>query len=171
MSEITLDQVAAAAEIFGALTIITGVIFGWFQIRMYRTLQRDRIATNLMQTFYNPELARSVTLLQTLPDGVSSQELRDAGKEYEEAAVIVTTSFETMGLLVYKRIANFELVMELAGGMLVAMHRKLDSWLEAKREEQNHPAWAEWFEWLALLAKKHNADQDPAFKRIRDWKP
>lgn len=171
MEAITLDQVAAFAEIFGALTIITGVIFGWFQIRMYRTLQRDRIATNLMQTFYNPELARSVTLLQTLPDGISSQALRDAGKEYEEAAVIVTTSFETMGLLVYKRIANFELVMELAGGMLVAMHRKLERWLEAKRAEQNHPAWAEWFEWLALLAKEHNADQDPAFTRITGWKP
>lgn len=171
MGEITLDQFAAFAEILGALTIITGVIFGWFQIRLSRMLQRDRIAINLMQTFYNPELARAVTLLQTLPDGINAEDLRAAGQEYEEASVIVTTSFETMGLLVYRRIANFELVMELAGGMLVAMHRKLAPWLQAKRDEQNHPAWAEWFEWLALLARKHNADQDPAFTRVINWKP
>lgn len=171
MTGFTLEQIASFAEIFGALTIVTGIIFAWFQIRMHRTLQRDRIAINLMQTFYNPELARAVTLLQTLPDGGSAADFKALGNEYEEAAVIVTTSFETMGLLVYKRIAKFDLVMDLAGGILVSMHRKLEYWLQFKREEQDHPAWAEWFEWLALLARQHNADQNPAYERAAGWQP
>ena len=52
------------------------------------------------------------------------------GPACEQAAVIVTTTFETMGLLVYKKIARFDLVMELAGGMMMSMHRKLSVWLE-----------------------------------------
>ena len=43
-------------------------------------------------------------------------EIRALGREYEEAAITVCTSFETMGLLVYKRIAPMDLVLDLAGG-------------------------------------------------------
>ena len=114
MTGMSLQQMAPIAEIVGALTIVSGLVFGWFQIRVYRVQQRDLIATNLMQTFYSPELARAVSLLHQLPDGISASQLRDMGPEYEQAAIIVSTTFETMGLLVYKKIAKFDLVMELA---------------------------------------------------------
>ena len=171
MTGMSLEQIAAIAEIIGAFTIISGLVFGWFQIRVYRAQQRDRIATNLMQTFYNPELARAVSLLHQLPDRISAKQMREMGSEYEQAAVIVTTSFETMGLLVYKRIARFELVMELAGGIMTTMYRKLSVWLEEIRAEQNQPSWAEWFEWIATMADKHKAKIDPAHKSNMDWKP
>jgi hypothetical protein len=135
MTGMSLQQIASIAEIIGAFTIVSGLVFGWFQIRVYRTQQRDRIATNLMQTFYNPDLARAVSLLHKLPDGISIREMRKMGTEYEDAAIIVSTSFETMGLLVYKRIAQFDLVMELAGGMMTSMYRKLAVWLDDIRTE------------------------------------
>ena len=171
MAGLTLEQVASAAEIIGALTIISGLIFGWFQIRVNSGRQRDTIAINLMQTFYNPTLARSVYILHALPDGVSAEELRKRGPEFEEAAMIVTTSFETMGLLVYKRIARFDLVFALAGGMMTSMHRKLELWQAAVREEQNQPSWAEWFEWFAMLAEDRKSDSPPAYVEFRNWKP
>ena len=171
MSGLTLDQIASAAEIIGALTIISGLIFGWFQIRVNSGRQRDTIAINLMQTFYNPALAHAVHLLHGVPDGVSAEELRKRGPEFEEAAMIVTTRFETMGLLVYKRIARFDLVVALAGGMMTSMHRKLELWLEAVREEQNQPSWAEWFEWFARLAEDRKSASQPAHIEFRNWKP
>ena len=171
MSDITLDQIASAAEIIGAMTIISGLIFGWFQIRVNSGRQRDTIAINLMQTFYNPALARAVHLLHGLPDAASAEDLRKRGPEFEEAAMVVTTSFETMGLLVYKRIAKFDLVVALAGGMITSMYRKLKFWQEAVREEQNQPSWAEWFEWFALLVEDRKADSPPAHIEFRNWKP
>jgi hypothetical protein len=171
MTGMSLEQIASIAEIIGALTIVSGLVFGWFQIRVYRMQQRDRVAINLMQTFYSPDLARAISLLQKLPDGISTVELRKMGAEYEDAAVIVSTSFETMGLLVYKRIAKFDLVMELAGGIMTSMYRKLAVWLNDIRTEQNQPSWAEWFEWIAQMADKHKAESDPAHKSIVGWKP
>lgn len=171
MTGLTLEQIASIAEIVGAFTIISGLVFGWYQIRVYRLQQRDRIATNLMQTFYNPELAKAVSLLHKLPDGVSASKMREMGSEYEQAAIIAGTSFETMGLMVYKRIADFDLVMELAGGMISSAHRKLSVWLDTTREEQNQPSWAEWFEWIAQMANKHKSEWEPAHTRISDWKP
>lgn len=171
MTNLSLDQMASLAEIIGAITIVSGLIFGFFQIRVYRTQQRDAIAINLMQTFYSPELARAVHLLHSLPDAISAQELRAKGPEYEEAAVIICTTFETMGLLVYKKIAKFDLVMELAGGMVTTMGRKLSAWLATVREEQNQPSWAEWFDWLARRAVEHKSIRAPAYLRTDNWKP
>ena len=171
MTGMSLQQIASIAEIIGAFTIVSGLVFGWFQIRVYRAQQRDRVATNLMQTFYNPELARAISLLHQLPDGISASELREMGQAYEQAAVIVSTTFETMGLLVYKKIAKFDLVMELAGGIMTSMHRKLAVWLETVRSEQQQPSWAEWFEWIAQMADKHKADIAPAHERTSNWKP
>jgi hypothetical protein len=167
----TLEQLAAAAQIIGVLTIVSGLFFGWFQVRVNRARQRDTIVINLMQTFYHSELARAVHILHALPDGVSAEELRERGPEFEEAAVIISTSFETMGLLVYKKIAKFDLVSELTGGMLTSMYRKLQLWLQAVRKEQNHPSWAEWFEWLALLVEDQKLHHEPAFTGLRNWKP
>ena len=38
-----------------------------------------------------------------------------------------------MGLLVYRRIAPFDLVMDLAGGMSRSMYRKLENWILDRR--------------------------------------
>ena len=164
MSEFTLQTFANYAEILGATTIVTGFILGWFQIRFYRSQQRDRMAIYLMQTFQNVDLARAVNLIQSLPDNVEAEELRSRGQEYADAATIISTSFETMGLLVYRNIATGDLAMELAGGMATSMYRKLATWLETVREEQNQPSWAEWFEWFAVNSGKFKASQTPGQK-------
>jgi hypothetical protein len=171
MSDLSLDQLAAFAEIIGAGSIITGLIIGVLQIRAHRSQQRDRVATNLMQTFYNPEFSKAIVLLYQLPDGISTADMRQRGPEFEDAAVVVSTALETMGLLAYKKITQFDLVMELVGGMVVVIHRKLAEWLREKRETQNHPGWGEWFEWLAMRAEEHLSDKTPAYQRTGDWRP
>lgn len=166
-----VDQIAAIAEILGAATIITGLIFGAFQIRSHRIQQRNAVASSLAKTFYNPEFARAVLQLQKLPDGAPAADVSEGDCKFNDAAVIVSTSFETMGLLVFRKIAPFELVMDMAGGMCVSMHRKLANWIDATRLEQNQPSWAEWFEWLAKLAEERKSNdifQDP---KVRNWRP
>jgi len=51
MGDLSLSTIANIAEIIGAGSIITGLIFGWFQIRHFRAQQRNAVAINLMQTF------------------------------------------------------------------------------------------------------------------------
>ena len=171
MTGLTLTELAAFAEIIGACTIVTGLIFGAYQIRAHRVEQRSAIATELTSTFYNADLARAVLLLQQLPDGASVDDLRSRGPEFEDAAIIVCTSFETMGLLVYRKIAPFDLVMDLAGGMVASMFRKLEGWVIAKQEEQDQPSWAEWFEWMARLAEKHKDQHGLSTKQVANWRP
>jgi len=114
------------AEIIGGLSIVAGLAVGWFQVRHHRAQQRNAAAINLAQTFYNRDFAQSIALMQNVPDGAYLRQIRELGRECEEAAITLTTSFETMGLLVYKGIASMGLVLDLAGGIVAVMRRKLD---------------------------------------------
>lgn len=167
MNEISLSTVANVAEIIGAGSIITGLIFGWFQIRHFRAQQRDAVAINLMQTFYSDDLAQAIALLQPLPDDISLAQMQSKGVEYMKAAITVTTSFETMGLLVYKKIATMDLVLDLAGGIVTTMNRKLGVWQNDMREAQKQPSWGEWFEWLGDQATHTKQNREPAHIRNR----
>lgn len=171
MTEFSLGTWANIADIIGAGSIVTGLIVGWIQIRHLRRQQRDAVAINLTQTFYNRDLADALALLQPLPDGFSLAELRAKGTDYEKAAITVTTSFETMGLLVYKRIAPPDLVLDLAGGIVSTMSKKLRRWQQDLREEQQQPSWGEWFEWLGDQAQKLKAESEPAYTKFKNWKP
>ncbi len=171
MSEIPLSTLANLAEIIGAGSIITGLIFGWFQIQHFREQKRDAVAINLMQTFFSGDLAQAIALLPALPDGISLEEMRAEGIEYERAAITVTTSFETMGLLAYKRIAPMDIVLDLAGGIVTTMDRKLRGWQNEMREALQQPSWGEWFEWLANQAGKAKQEKPPAHVKHRDWAP
>jgi hypothetical protein len=170
VNELSIATWGNIAEIVGAGSIVTGLIVGWIQIRHLRRQQRDAVAINLAQTFYSRDLANSIALLQPLPDNISLEQLRDMGDAYIVAAMTVCTSFETMGLLAYKRIAPMDLVLDLAGGIVSVMCVKLRRWNQDIREEQQQPSWAEWFEWLGDQALKRKAESDPAHVRHRDWK-
>lgn len=169
MGETSLSTLANLAEIIGAGSILTGLIFGLVQIRSFRIQQRNAIAINLAQTFYNQELARALALLQSVPDGVTLAELKERGDEYVNAAMTVATSFETMGLLVFKRVATIDLVMDLAGGIVATMNRKLRTWQEDVRQAQQQPSWGEWFEWLGDQAQRYKSEEVPAHIKYKDW--
>ena len=168
MTDIPLSTWAAMAEIIGAGSIVTGLIVGLFQIRQFRIQQRDAVAINLAQTFYSPDLSRAISLIQGVPDGVSLEELRAMGPEYSQAAVTICTSFETMGLLVNAGIAPMDMVLDLAGGIVSTMSRKLARWQEDLRLEQQQPSWGEWFEWLGDQASLVKHEHEPAHVRYRD---
>jgi len=166
---ISLETIANIAQILGAGSIVTAVIFGSFQIREYRKRREVIVTAELMRSFYGPDFARAVSLVRTLPDSSSAIDLRSRGPEYEQAAILITTTFETMGLLAFRNIAPFDLVQELAGGLIVVTWKKLSVWLEAVREEQSQPSWAEWYQWLAQQMEKSKPLSEPAYIKHRNW--
>ena len=89
------------------------------------------------------------------------------GNEYVKAAITITTSFETMGLLVFKGIATMDLVSDLAGGIVTTMTRKLRVWQNDMRESQQQPSWGEWFEWLGDQVEGLKQEDAPAHVKHR----
>jgi len=75
-----------------------------------------------------------------------------------------------MGLLVFRRITSLSLVLDLAGGIIIVMDRKLNQWQEDVRADQNQPSWGEWFSWLGHQARCHENDGPPAHIKFKHWK-
>ncbi len=166
-----LQDLGNLAQAVGAATVVGGTIFALVQFFEYKRQRQDAAIAEVMRTFIGAELARALTILMAMPDGVSVERLRAEGFEAEYAGVLVCTTFETLGVLVYKRIVPFRLVVELAGGIIVVMWRKLGPWLIHTRELQQQPSWAEWFDWLAQQCERHKDEHTPAYIRHADWIP
>jgi hypothetical protein len=164
-----LQDIGNLAQAVGAATVIAGGLFALIQFNEYKKQRQDAAAAEVMRTFIGAEFCRAMTLLLALPDNVDARRLRDEGPEAQYAAVCCTV--ETLGMLVYKRIAPFPLVVELAGGIIVVMWRKLGAWCTSVREEQRQPSWAEWFEWLAKQCERYKDEKHPAYIKHANWQP
>ena len=168
-----LQRLANIAEILGALMLIGGAIFGILQIREFRAQRRQAVAVELTRSFHNLDLVRAMNLILKLPDGISAEELRSKGPEYEEAAIMISATYEAIALLVFRKMATFSMVRELTGGVAVVMWQKLEQWIAWMRQDLANPSWAEWFQWLAAQLARESTDKDAhrAYERFADWRP
>lgn len=170
---IDLTTLANLAEIAGGIAIVGGGIFAVVQFREFREQRRQAVAVELTRSFHDPTLASALILIQGLPDGASAELMRSKGQEYERAGMMIATTFETIGLMVFREMASFSMVRELAGGIAVVMYRKLAPWIDTVRLEQGHRSFAEWFQWLAEQLQRESAHKEahPAYERYADWRP
>ena len=146
-----IGTLADFADILSGAAVIGGAAFAVIQLREYRKQRRENAAAELVRSFYNADFVRSVRLIRLIPDGCTAAELRAKGPEHEEAAILISFAFETIGLLVFRRVTPFSIVEDLTGGLAVLMWHKLQRWEEDVRAENAQPSWSEWLQWLVEL--------------------
>jgi hypothetical protein len=168
-----LETLANLAEVFGTLTIIGGLLFAVIQIRQYRQQLRETATLELMNKFQTPEFAQAFRILRSLREDVPSSELKANNPETEEAAMFVCSVFETIGVLVFRRILPFQVVEDLTGGAIVLCWRKLRTWIEEIRVETSNERVFEWFQWLVERCAEQQQIESkslPAYQAHRDWR-
>jgi hypothetical protein len=168
-----LTTLANLAEIVGAIIVVGGVAFAVIQIRLFRRQRLEAAAIEVIRSWQSPEFTRAFTVIQRLPDGISAAKLRAHSPDCESMAMIIGNTFESFGVMVYRRIVPLALVDELLGGATVVLWGKLAGWVEELRKEQSRETVYEWFEWLA-----ERLQEQPGFRTLegahvkyRDWTP
>ncbi len=162
---VDLSQIAAA------VTVVGGTIFGLLQFREYRQQRQETIVLELLNQFMGSEFSAAMVLITSLPEEVSADDLRNAGPEVERAANQLCTVFESIGLLVHRRIAPFPLVQDLMGGVVPVAWRRLRPWVLRFREQTQNTSDSEWFQWLAEQLERHAGRKSPAYQVHRGWEP
>lgn len=94
-------------------------------------------------------------------------------QELQNAAMLVSTTLESVGLMVYQRIVPFRLVQQLMGGTIQASWRVLRPHTEWNREKLSRPSIHEWFQWLAERLNEYPEyrDEEGANLKYACWKP
>ena len=168
-----LETLANLAEVLGALTIIGGLLFAVIQVRQYRQQLRETATLELMNRFQTPEFAQAFRTLRSLPDDVPSSELNADNPETEAAAMFVCSVYETVGVLVFRRILPFQVVEDLTGGAIALCWRKLRPWIEEIRVETSNDRVFEWFQWLVERCAEQQKSESkalPAYMAHRNWR-
>ncbi|MDX1517118.1 MAG: hypothetical protein R3288_09780 [Woeseiaceae bacterium] len=167
-----LSRLADLAEILGVLIVIGGVVFALLQMRQIRQQRREMAAIELFRFFGSPRFGEAYQRVLRLPDGLNREQLRAHDADIESCAMLIGTTMENIGVMMFHRIVPSVVVNNLMGNSAVILWRKLSGWVEDLRIELDNPAMFEWFQWLATALEKMNpGETTPAYIHYSDWAP
>jgi hypothetical protein len=170
---LNLQTLANLAEIFGVVLVITGVFFGLMEVRHYRQQRQETATMEIMRAFQSHGFTRALRLVMDY-----EQECRHCGEEpmpqeLQDAAMLVSTTLEAVGLMVFQRIVPFRLVQQLMGGTIQASWRVLRPHTEWMREKLCRSSIHEWFQWMAERLDEYPEyrDEEGAYSKYGHWEP
>ncbi len=167
-----LSRIADMAEILGAVIVIGGLFFAVLQMRQIRQQRRELAAIELFRFFGNPNFAEAYQTILHMPDGVSAGDMRSEHNDLEDAAMLIGTTMENIGVMTFQRIVPFVVVNNLIGTSAPVLWRKLEIYAKDLREELGEDTAFEWFQWLAERLEQYNTDgANPAYRAHSDWLP
>jgi hypothetical protein len=85
---------------------------------------------------------------------------------------MVSLTWESLGLLVFRREVTLELVGDFFSGPIVASWRKLSGYIAELRRDAQRDTYFEWVEWLAerMMEEEKQTPPVPAHIAHREWK-
>ena len=167
-----LSRLANMAEILSAIIVVGGIIFAVIQMRQTRQQRRELAAIELFRSFGSPVFTDAYRHVLHFDDGLNAEQLRQKYPDGEQSAMLISTTMENIGVMMYQRIVPSAVVGNLIGSSTVILWKKLEFWVEDLRGELNNPYAFEWFQWLAMTLNDLQDDSDlPAYEAHTDWEP
>jgi hypothetical protein len=166
-------DISTLANLINAIAVTAGVIFAAVQIRQYRQRRHRDAMLELVRSFQSPAFTAAYRRVLSLPDGADAAKIREVlGPDGEDAVYLVSLTWESLGVLVYRRQVTLDLVDDFFSGPLVISWRKLKVYSEEWRRTLNRETGNEWFHWLAerMLEREKTVPPIPAYVAHRHWR-
>jgi hypothetical protein len=166
-------DISTLANLINAIAVTAGVIFAAVQIRQYRQRRHRDAMLELVRSFQSPAFTAAYRRVLSLPDGADAAKIREVlGPDGEDAVYLVSLTWESLGVLVYRRQVTLDLVDDFFSGPLVISWRKLKVYSDEWRRTLNRETGNEWFHWLAerMLEREKTVPPIPAYVAHRHWR-
>jgi len=127
----------------------------------------------LVKSFQSPGFTGALRRVLSLPDGADRKKIHELlGPEGEDAIYMVSLTWESLGLLVFRHEVTLDLVGDFFSGPIIASWRKLSGYITELRREAQRDTYFEWVEWLAerMMEEETQTPPVPAHIAHRDWK-
>jgi len=166
-------DISTIANLINAIAVTAGVIFAAAQIRQYRQRRQRDAMLELVRSFQSPAFTAALRRVLSLPDGADSAKIREVlGPDGEDAVYLVSLTWESLGVLVYRREVTLDLVDDFFSGPLVISWQKLKVYSEEWRRTLKRETGNEWFHWLAerMVEREKTSPPIPAYVAHRHWR-
>src|SRR5437868_481032 len=137
-------DVSSIANIVNAVAVTAGLIFAAVQLRYYRHRRRRETMLELVRSFQSPAFTSALRRVLSLPDGADMQTVREVlGPDGEDAVYLVSLTWESLGILVFRREVTMDLVDDFFSGPILLSWRKLRVYGEEWRKVMNRETGSE----------------------------
>jgi hypothetical protein len=159
-------------QIVEAVAVVIGVGFAMVQVRQYRRDKHREAALELLRSFQTPSFAKALNLVYRLPDGLSRDEIESAAGEDFHLVYALMTTWESLGVLVFRREVDLDLVDDFFSGPIRISWRKLKGHVMGERAMLGRDTIEEWFQWLAerLEERESLTPPVPAHVAHKHWR-
>ena len=166
-------DLATIANLINALAVTAGLVFAGVQIRYYRQRRQREAMLELVRSFQSPAFTSALRRVMSLPDGANGEKIREVlGPDGEDAVYLVSLTWESVGILLFRRELTLDLVDDFFSGPILLSWRKLQVYAEEWRHALNRETGSEWFHWLAerMMEREKLAPPVPAYKAHQSWR-
>jgi hypothetical protein len=152
--------------------VVVGLVFNGLQVRAATEQRRLAAAAEIVHSFQGRGFVEAAQVLWALPEGLQAEELRQRA-DVVDAIHTVGVVYETLGVLVHRRIVPLDLVQDVMGAAVVYMWIRVKPFVEDERARQRRASVFEWFQWLAERLEEHAgpAKKVGAHVAFRHWTP
>ena len=159
-------------QLIGTTIMIIGIVFGIQNIRQYQASRKRESAIMMLNSFQTTEFVRGLLCIFDLPEDASKQEIDKLPVDQFLAIYMVIGTWERLGVLVYRREIDWELVDDAFSGPIVQSWQKLGHYIKEFRAYVQRDTAMEWFQWLAerRMEREANSQPIPAYIAHRNWK-
>ena len=166
----TLSEILQA---IATATFVAGAIFGLDQLRHARLAREREVALEILRLIHTPDFVRALRLVYDLEPGLSRSEIEARLGNEMHFVYSMMVSWESLGVLVYRRQLDLQLVDDFVSGSVVLSWRKLERYVREERAARERDTLLEWFQWLAerMIERESKTPVVPAYVAHADWKP
>lgn len=159
-------------SLISTVAIVLALVFAGVQVREANQARRDQAAVALLQSAQGDSWTRAMNSIAQLPANATAEQVDAAGEWATNAVVDFGVRLETMGYMVFSRLASPEKVDDLLGGVVLMFWSRSKAWTERERVRTGNPKLFEWCEWLAdrIGERRSTLGHEPAHKKHRSWK-
>ncbi len=165
-------DLSTLANVINAAAVTAGVIFAAAQIRYYSQRRRRDAMLELVRSFQSAAFTGALRRVLSLPDGATAEKIRELlGPDGEDAVYLVSLTWESLGVLVFRGEVTLDLVDDFFSGPILLSWQKLKVYSEEWRSTLNRETGSEWFHWLAerMMEREKISPPIPAYVAHRDW--
>jgi len=147
--------------------IVVAGILALLQLRQTHKQRARESALQMLHSFQTPEFLTAVNIVFDLPEGLTKEDLELT------CLLVMMGTFESLGILVFRRDMDIGLVEDFFSGVLVLSRAKLQKYLEQVRQHSGRETYYEWYQWLSEQVERRErlSRAEPSFRQYRDWSP
>jgi hypothetical protein len=162
-----------ALQAIATATFVAGALFTVVQLRHARRAREREVALEILRLLQTPDFAKALRLMYDLEPGLSRDAVEKKLGADMNCVYAMMISWESLGVLVYRRQLDLQLVDDFVSGSLLLSWRKLERYVKEERAVRGRDTLLEWFQWLAerMHERESQTPVVPAYTAHADWRP